>query len=40
MDKRTAEWLKQADYDIDTAEFMAKGGRYYAEDFNRGKGNP
>ncbi len=28
MDKRTAEWLKQADYDVDTAEFMAKGGRY------------
>ncbi|MBN2317367.1 MAG: HEPN domain-containing protein [Sedimentisphaerales bacterium] len=29
MDKRAAEWLKQADYDIDTAEFMAKGGRYF-----------
>jgi len=29
MDKRTAEWLKQADYDLDTAEFMAKGGRYF-----------
>jgi HEPN domain-containing protein len=29
MDKRTVEWLKQADYDVDTAEFMAKGGRYF-----------
>jgi len=29
MDKRTLEWLKQADYDMDTAEFMAKGGRYF-----------
>ena len=29
MDKRILEWLKQADYDIDTAEFMAKGGRYF-----------
>jgi HEPN domain-containing protein len=28
MDKRVAEWLKQADYDLDTADFMAKGGRY------------
>jgi HEPN domain-containing protein len=28
MDKRTLEWLKQADYDVDTAEFMASGGRY------------
>jgi len=31
MDKRVLEWLKQADYDMDTAEFMAKGGRcFYA----------
>lgn len=29
MDKRVLEWLKQADYDLDTAEFMAKGGRYF-----------
>lgn len=29
MDKRTVEWLKQADYDVDTAEFMAMGGRYF-----------
>ena len=31
MDRRTLEWLKQADYDMETAEFMAKGGRnFYA----------
>jgi HEPN domain-containing protein len=29
MDKRAVEWLKQADCDMDTAEFMAKGGRYF-----------
>ena len=29
MDKRTAEWLKQANYDLDTAEFMANGGRHF-----------
>jgi HEPN domain-containing protein len=29
MDKRAAEWLKQADYDIDTAEFMLAGGRIF-----------
>jgi HEPN domain-containing protein len=29
MDKRVLEWLKQADYDIDTAEFMARGGRHF-----------
>jgi len=29
MDKRTLEWLKQADYDTDTAEFMCAGGRYF-----------
>lgn len=29
MDKRVLEWLRQADYDVDTAEFMAKGGRYF-----------
>lgn len=23
------EWLKQADYDIETAEFMFNGGRYF-----------
>ncbi len=29
MEKRTLEWLKQADYDFDTAEFMCAGGRYF-----------
>lgn len=28
MEKRTEEWLKQADYDIDVAEYMYQGGRY------------
>jgi HEPN domain-containing protein len=28
MEKRTAEWLKQADYDIDAAEYLFDGGRY------------
>ncbi|KPK83596.1 MAG: DNA-binding protein [Phycisphaerae bacterium SM23_33] len=27
--KRHEEWLKQADYDMDTAEFMLGGGRYF-----------
>jgi len=31
MDKRVLQWLKQADYDFDTAEFMCIGGRnFYA----------
>lgn len=29
MGKEPQEWFKQADYDIDTAEFMFKGGRYF-----------
>jgi HEPN domain-containing protein len=29
MDKRASEWLKQADYDIDTAEYMYKGGKFF-----------
>jgi HEPN domain-containing protein len=29
MDPKTLEWLKQADYDLETAEFMAGGGRYF-----------
>ena len=29
MDKRSREWLKQADYDIDTAEFMFVGGKFF-----------
>jgi len=28
MEKRTEEWLKQADYDIDAGEYMYDGGRY------------
>jgi hypothetical protein len=23
------EWLKQADYDMDTADYMFQGGRYF-----------
>jgi HEPN domain-containing protein len=29
MDKRTGEWLKQSDYDIDTAEYMYNGGKFF-----------
>lgn len=29
MDQKTQEWLKQADYDMDTAKFMFDGGRYF-----------
>jgi HEPN domain-containing protein len=29
MEKRILEWLKQADYDFDTAQFMCMGGRYF-----------
>jgi HEPN domain-containing protein len=28
MQKRSTEWLKQADYDLDTAGYMYTGGRY------------
>lgn len=28
VEKRTGEWLRQADYDIDAAEYMFRGGRY------------
>jgi len=27
--KKPDEWLKQADYDMDTAEFMFSGERYF-----------
>jgi HEPN domain-containing protein len=27
MDKHSEEWLKQSVYDMDTAEYMNKGGR-------------
>lgn len=29
MDKKTQQWLKQADYDMDTAELMFNGGRFF-----------
>jgi HEPN domain-containing protein len=29
MAKTPEEWFKQAYYDMDTAEYMAKGGRYF-----------
>ena len=28
MEKRTEEWFRQSDYDMDTAEYIHKGGRY------------
>lgn len=28
MEKRTEEWLRQSDYDMDTADYMHQGGRY------------
>lgn len=29
MDKKTLEWLKQAEYDLDTAKCMFDAGRYF-----------
>lgn len=29
MNKISLEWLKQSDYDMNTAEFMYNGGRYF-----------
>lgn len=29
MDKRSQQWLKQSDYDMDTAEFMVSGERFF-----------
>jgi HEPN domain-containing protein len=29
MNNKFLEWLKQAEYDIDTAEFMYDGGRFF-----------
>ncbi|MEW6378094.1 MAG: HEPN domain-containing protein [bacterium] len=29
MNKEPQEWLKQADYDLDTAELMFDGGRFF-----------
>lgn len=28
MNDRAAEWIKQSDYDMDTAKYMFNGGRY------------
>lgn len=28
MEKRTEEWLRQADYDMGTADYLFQGGRY------------
>ena len=28
MEKRTEEWLRQSDYDMDTADYMFRGSRY------------
>ena len=28
MEKRTEEWLRQSDYDMDTALYMYEGGRF------------
>ena len=29
MDKKTEQWMKQSDYDMNTASYMFKGGRYF-----------
>lgn len=29
MSKKPDEWLRQAEYDLETAEFMLSGGRYF-----------
>jgi HEPN domain-containing protein len=29
LDKKTEQWIKQSDYDIDTASYMFQGGRYF-----------
>ena len=29
MEKRTEEWLRQSDYDMDTADYMYYGSRYF-----------
>ena len=29
MKEKVRQWLKQADYDINTAEFMCNGGRFF-----------
>jgi HEPN domain-containing protein len=29
MEQRTTEWLRQAEYDLETATFMFNGARYF-----------
>ncbi|NSW92715.1 MAG: HEPN domain-containing protein, partial [Firmicutes bacterium] len=29
MKDKAAEWMKQAEYDLDTAKYMISGGRYF-----------
>lgn len=29
MESKAKEWLKQSDYDLETAKFMVSGGRYF-----------
>lgn len=29
MDEKTKEWITQAEFDIETAEYMFQGGRYF-----------
>jgi len=33
MTKQSSEWFKQADYNMDTAEFMHSGGRHFYSAF-------
>jgi HEPN domain-containing protein len=28
MERQTEEWLRQSDYDMETAEYMCQGGRH------------
>jgi hypothetical protein len=39
MEKRIEEWLRQADYDMDTAEYMWLGRRYIHEDLSLAQKN-
>ena len=29
MNSKAEEWIKQADYDLETARFLVSGGRYF-----------
>ena len=37
MDKNPQEWLKQADYDMETAEIMFDNKRHIYKDYNTAK---